>query len=166
MGASKKCPGCGRALTKDNPLSKLPQPHCLGCARDTAEAFGKLTPDLKPIPDYDRFSVSLANGSLKLCGLLISIKPSRKGNAIMANKCYLSPFFITDPEGMEVVFENAYILIHERKISSKRELLPLLEQITKIGKPLLIIAEDVDGEALATLVGFGRAGGEIPIVRF
>jgi len=65
---------------------------------------------------------------------------------------YLSPYFVTDPERMEVVFENVYILIHEKKISSKKDLLPLLEQITKSGKPLLIIAEDVGDEALATLV--------------
>jgi chaperonin GroEL len=65
---------------------------------------------------------------------------------------YLSPFFITDPERMEVAFENACILICEGKISCKKDLLPLLEQITKAGKPLLIIAEDVGGEALATLV--------------
>src|ERR1700694_1182555 len=65
---------------------------------------------------------------------------------------YLSPYFVTDPERMEVAFENVYILIHEKKISSKKELLPLLEQITKSGKPLLIIAEDIGGEALATLV--------------
>jgi chaperonin GroEL len=65
---------------------------------------------------------------------------------------YLSPYFVTDPERMEVAFENAYVLIHERKISSKKDLLPLLEQITKSGKPLFIIAEDVGGEALANLV--------------
>ena len=65
---------------------------------------------------------------------------------------YLSPYFVTDPERMEVAFENVYILIHEGKISSKKDLLPLLEQITKNGKPLLMIAEDVGGEALATLV--------------
>jgi chaperonin GroEL len=65
---------------------------------------------------------------------------------------YLSPYFITDPERMEVAFENAYILIHEKKISSKEDLLPLLEQITNIGKPLLIIAEDVEGDVLAALV--------------
>jgi len=65
---------------------------------------------------------------------------------------YLSPYFVTDPERMEVAFENVYILIHEKKISSKKDLLPLLEQITNSGKPLLIIAEDVGGEALATLV--------------
>jgi chaperonin GroEL (HSP60 family) len=56
---------------------------------------------------------------------------------------YLTPYFITDPERMEVCFENVYVLIHEKKISSKKDLLPLLEQITKSCKPLLIIAEDV-----------------------
>jgi len=65
---------------------------------------------------------------------------------------YLSPYFVTDPERMEAVLENAYILIHEKKISSMKDLLPLLENIAKSGKPLVIIAEDVEGEALATLV--------------
>jgi chaperonin GroEL len=65
---------------------------------------------------------------------------------------YLSPYFVTDPERMEVVLEDAYILIHEKKISSMKDLLPLLEQVAKSGKPLLIVAEDVEGEALATLV--------------
>jgi chaperonin GroEL len=65
---------------------------------------------------------------------------------------YLSPYFVTDPERMEVSFENAYILIHEKKISSMKDILPLLEQISKSGKPLLIVAEDIEGEALATLV--------------
>src|SRR5438067_7388060 len=65
---------------------------------------------------------------------------------------YLSPYFVTDPERMECVLEDVYILIHEKKISSMKDLLPLLEQTAKMSKPLLIIAEDVDGEALATLV--------------
>jgi chaperonin GroEL len=65
---------------------------------------------------------------------------------------YLSPYFVTDPERMEAVYENALILIHEKKISSMKDLLPLLEQIAKGGRPLIIIAEDVEGEALATLV--------------
>jgi chaperonin GroEL len=65
---------------------------------------------------------------------------------------YLSPYFVTDSERMEVVLNDAYILAHEKKISSMKELLPILEQVAKQGKPLLIIAEDVDGEALATLV--------------
>ncbi len=65
---------------------------------------------------------------------------------------YLSPYFVSDPDRMEVVLEDPYILIHEKKISNMKDLLPLLEQIARSGKPLLIIAEEVEGEALATLV--------------
>lgn len=65
---------------------------------------------------------------------------------------YLSPYFVTNPERMEASLEDVYILLHEKKISNMRDLLPVLEQIAKMSKPLLIIAEDVDGEALATLV--------------
>jgi len=65
---------------------------------------------------------------------------------------YLSPYFVTDPERMEVALESALVLIHEKKISSMKDLLPVLEQVAKLGKPLLIIAEEVEGEALATLV--------------
>jgi chaperonin GroEL len=65
---------------------------------------------------------------------------------------YLSPYFVTDPERMEVVLENPVILIHEKKISAMKDMLPLLEQVARGGRPLVIIAEDVDGEALATLV--------------
>jgi chaperonin GroEL len=68
------------------------------------------------------------------------------------DKGYLSPYFVTDPESMEASFENALILIHEKKISSLKDMLPLLEKVAKSGKPLVIIAEDVEGEALATLV--------------
>jgi chaperonin GroEL len=65
---------------------------------------------------------------------------------------YLSPYFVTDPERMEAVLEDPYILVHEKKISNMKDLLPLLEQIARTGKPLLVISEDVEGEALATLV--------------
>ena len=65
---------------------------------------------------------------------------------------YLSPYFVTDPERMEVILEDPYILIHEKKIANMKDLLPLLEQIARSGKPLLIVAEEVEGEALATLV--------------
>src|SRR3984885_7591002 len=65
---------------------------------------------------------------------------------------YLSPYFVTDPERMECVLEDCLILIHEKKISSMKDLLPLLEQVARQGKPLLVVAEDVEGEALATLV--------------
>jgi chaperonin GroEL len=65
---------------------------------------------------------------------------------------YLSPYFVTDPENMEVALEEPLILLHEKKISSMKDLLPLLEQVARAGKPLLLVAEDIDGEALATLV--------------
>ena len=68
------------------------------------------------------------------------------------DKGYLSPYFVTNPESMETILDNPYILIHEKKISSLKDLLPLLEKVAKSGRPLLIIAEDVEGEALATLV--------------
>ena len=68
------------------------------------------------------------------------------------DKGYLSPYFVTSPTTMEIVFEDALILLHEKKISSLRELIPLLEKVAQSGKPLLIVAEDVEGEALATLV--------------
>ena len=69
---------------------------------------------------------------------------------------YLSPYFVTDAERMETNLENAYILLHEKKISNMRELLPILEQIAKMSRPFLVIAEDVEGEAL------GDVGGEPP----
>src|SRR5690606_24161585 len=65
---------------------------------------------------------------------------------------YLSPYFVTDPERMEAVLEDAVVLIHDKKISAMKDLLPVLEKVAQMGKPLLIIAEDVEGEALATLV--------------
>src|SRR5208283_2384687 len=68
------------------------------------------------------------------------------------DKGYLSPYFVTNAESMEAILENAHILIHEKKISSLKDLLPVLEKVAKAGRPLLIIAEDVEGEALATLV--------------
>jgi len=75
---------------------------------------------------------------------------------------YLSPYFVTDPQAMEAVLEDAYILIHEKKISNIKELVPVLEKVVGSGKPLLIIAEDVDGEALATLV-INRLRGTIKV---
>ena len=73
-------------------------------------------------------------------------------DGIQFDRGYLSPYFVTDPEKMETVLEDAYLLIHDKKISSMKELLPILEKVAQGGKPLLIIAEDVEGEALATLV--------------
>src|SRR6476659_3136475 len=65
---------------------------------------------------------------------------------------YLSPYMVTDPERMECVYEDCYLLIHEKKISSMKDLLPVLENVAKTSKPLLVIAEELEGEALATLV--------------
>ena len=65
---------------------------------------------------------------------------------------YLSPYFVTDPNTMEAELEDAYILVFEKKITNVKDLVPLLEQVVQQGKPLLIVAEDVEGEALATLV--------------
>jgi chaperonin GroEL len=65
---------------------------------------------------------------------------------------YLSPYFVTDPAKMEAVLENPFVLLHEKRISSLKDMLPLLEQVAKLGRPLLVVAEDVEGEALATLV--------------
>jgi len=76
---------------------------------------------------------------------------------------YLSPYFVTDPERMQVVLENPVILIHEKKISSMKDLLPVLEMVARAGRPLLIIAEDIDGEALATLV-VNKLRGTIQVV--
>ena len=74
------------------------------------------------------------------------------GEGMQFDRGYLSPYFVTDPERMEVVLENPVILIHEKKISSMKDLLPLLEQVSGLSRPLLIVAEDIEGEALATLV--------------
>jgi chaperonin GroEL len=71
---------------------------------------------------------------------------------MLFSRGYLSPYFVTDSARMEAVLSDAYVLVHEKRLSGLRELLPLLEQVSKSGKPLLIIAEDIDGEALATLV--------------
>jgi chaperonin GroEL len=65
---------------------------------------------------------------------------------------YLSPYFVTDPEKMEVVLDEPYILYNEKKISNMKDMIPLLEKVAQSGKPILIVAEDVEGEALATLV--------------
>jgi chaperonin GroEL len=74
------------------------------------------------------------------------------GDGMQFDRGYISPYFVTDPEKMEVNLEDPYILLHEKKISSMKDLVSILEQIAKTGKPVLIVAEDIEGEALATLV--------------
>lgn len=102
----------------------------------------------------DRILAAAEAAEAKGGGSVVRRNPGDKpeGGFMQFDSGYLSPYFVTDPERMEVAFENAYILIHEKQISSKQNILPLLAQITRSGKPLLIIAEDVCGEALATLV--------------
>jgi chaperonin GroEL len=85
-----------------------------------------------------------------------------RGRGVQFDSGYLSPYFITDPERMEARLEDAYVLIHEKRLRSKRDLLPLLDQVTKSGKPLLIVAEDIEGEALATLV-VRKLGGSLQV---
>ena len=100
-------------------------------------------------------------GAMKVVGKdgVITIEESKTGHTFLEtvdgmqfDRGYLSPYFVTDSERMEVVLEDPYILIYEKKISNMKDILPLLEQVARGGKPLLIIAEDVEGEALATLV--------------
>src|ERR1019366_7865150 len=102
----------------------------------------------------DRILAAAEAAEAKGGGSVVRRNPGDKprGGFMQFDSGYLSPYFVTDPERMEVAFENAYILIHEKQIGSKKDLLPLLEQITNSGKPLVIIAGDIGGEALATLV--------------
>src|SRR5437763_10832118 len=90
---------------------------------------------------------------------VITVEESKSADTVLDvvegmqfDRGYLSPYFVTDAERMEIVFEDALVLIYEKKISVMKDMLPLLEQVARVGKPLLIIAEDIEGEALATLV--------------
>src|SRR5712691_6409738 len=90
---------------------------------------------------------------------VITVEESKSADTVLDlvegmqfDRGYLSPYFVTDAERMEVVFEDAFVLIYEKKISVMKDMLPLLEQVARAGKPFLIIAEDIEGEALATLV--------------
>jgi chaperonin GroEL len=141
-------------------------------------AVAKVTDALKELskPTQNREEISQvgtisANGDAKIGAMLaeamdkvgkdgvITIEENRTTDTVLDvvegmqfDRGYLSPYFITDGERLEVVLENALILVHEKKISALKDLLPLLEQVARAGRPLLIIAEDVDGEALAALV--------------
>src|SRR5438067_1189210 len=102
---------------------------------------------------------------------VITVEESKSADTVLDvvegmrfDRGYLSPYFVTDPERMEVVLEDALILIHEKKISVMKDMLPLLEQVARAGRPLLIIAEDVEGEALATLV-VNKLGGGVAVIK-
>ena len=101
---------------------------------------------------------------------VITVEESKSADTVLDlvegmqfDRGYLSPYFVTDAERMEVVFEDALVLIHEKKLSVMKDMLPLLEQVARAGKPLLIIAEDIEGEALATLV-VNKLRGTLPCV--
>jgi chaperonin GroEL len=130
--------------------------------------FSKSTKDKKEIAQVatiasnnDKTIGSLIAEAMEKVGKdgVITVEESKSADTVLDvvegmqfDRGYLSPYFVTDPERMEAVVEDAYILIHEKKISVMKDMLPLLEQVARSGKPLLIIAEDVEGEALATLV--------------
>ena len=134
------------------------------------EELGKLSKKVKA-DDVAKVATISANGDTEIGGKIaeamekvgkdgtITVEESKTMETTLDvvegmqfDKGYLSPYFVTNPDSMEAVLENAYVLIHEKKISSLQDLLPVLQNVAKTGKPLLIVAEDVDGEALATLV--------------
>ena len=134
------------------------------------EELGKLSKKVKA-DDVAKVATISANGDTEIGGKIaeamekvgkdgtITVEESKTMETTLDvvegmqfDKGYLSPYFVTSPDTMEAVLENAYVLIHEKKISSLQDLLPVLQNVAKTGKPLLIVAEDVDGEALATLV--------------
>jgi len=135
------------------------------------EALKKLSTPTKGKDDIAQVGTISANGDTEIGNMIaeamkkvgkegvITVEEAKTMNSeldvvegMQFDRGYLSAYFVTDTERMECVMNDAYILIHEKKISNMKELLPVLEQVAKQGKPLLIIAEDVDGEALATLV--------------
>jgi chaperonin GroEL len=135
------------------------------------ESLKKLSTPTKGKDDIAQVGTISANGDTEIGNMIaeamkkvgkegvITVEEAKTMNSeldvvegMQFDRGYLSPYFVTDTERMEVVLNDAYVLIHEKKISNMKELLPVLEQVAKQGKPLLIIAEDVDGEALATLV--------------
>jgi len=89
---------------------------------------------------------------VRFCNIFRPIEPLTGRRTMRFEGGYLAPYFVTDPERMECVYEDVYILIHEKKIAGMRCLLPVLENVAKAGKPLLILAEEVEGEALACLI--------------
>src|SRR5881409_594151 len=132
------------------------------------KGFSKSTKDKKEIAQVatiasnnDRTIGNLIAEAMEKVGKdgVITVEESKSAETVLDvvegmqfDRGYLSPYFVTDPERMEVVLEDALVLIHEKKISVMKDMLPLLEQVARSGKPFLIIAEDIEGEALATLV--------------
>src|SRR5438034_4832210 len=150
----------------------------MGLKRGVEAAVGAVTEELKKLSKSTKDKkeiaqvATIASNNDKTIGNLIAeamekvgkdgvitVEESKSAETVLDvvegmqfDRGYLSPYFVTDPERMECVVEDALILIHEKKISVMKDMLPLLEQVARAGKPFLIIAEDIEGEALATLV--------------
>src|SRR3989475_151672 len=150
----------------------------MGLKRGIEAAVGAVTEELKKVSKSTKDKkeiaqvATVASNNDKTIGNLIAeamekvgkdgvitVEESKSADTVLDvvegmqfDRGYLSPYFVSDAERMEVVLEDAYVLIHEKKISVMKDMLPLLEQVARAGKPLLIIAEEVEGEALATLV--------------
>jgi chaperonin GroEL len=150
----------------------------MGLKRGIEAAVGAVTEELKKISkstkdkkEISQVATIASNNDKTIGGLIaeamekvgkdgvITVEESKSADTVLDlvegmqfDRGYLSPYFVTDAERMEVVFEDALVLIYEKKISVMKDMLPLLEQVARVGKPVLIIAEDIEGEALATLV--------------
>ena len=150
----------------------------MGLKRGIEAAVGAVTEELKKLSKSTKDKkeiaqvATIASNNDKTIGNLIAeamekvgkdgvitVEESKSADTVLDlvegmqfDRGYLSPYFVTDPERMEVVFEDALVLIYEKKLSVMKDMLPLLEQVARVGKPFLIIAEDIEGEALATLV--------------
>ncbi|PYN28761.1 MAG: chaperonin GroEL [Candidatus Rokuibacteriota bacterium] len=140
----------------------------VGAVTEELKKISKSTKDKKEIAQVatiasnnDRTIGDLIAEAMEKVGKdgVITVEESKSADTVLDlvegmrfDRGYLSPYFVTDAERMEVVFEDAFVLIYEKKISVMKDMLPLLEQVARVGKPFLIIAEDIDGEALATLV--------------
>src|SRR3989441_8005849 len=150
----------------------------MGLKRGIEAAVGAVTEELKKISKSTKDKkeiaqvATIASNNDKTIGDLIAeamekvgkdgvitVEESKSADTVLDlvegmrfDRGYLSPYFVTDADRMEVVFEDAFVLIYEKKISVMKDMLPLLEQVARVGKPFLIIAEDIEGEALATLV--------------
>jgi chaperonin GroEL len=140
-------------------------------AARVVESLKKISKPIKNPSEIEQVAIVSANGDKKIGSMLadavekvgkegvITIEENRTIDTVLEvvegmqfDRGYLSPYFITDNERLEVVLDNPFILVFEKKISAVKDLIPILEQVARVGKPLLIIAEDVDGEALAALV--------------
>src|SRR5580658_7367717 len=161
--------GLRSVTTGVNPVTI--QRGILKAAEIAAEAITQQSKKVKGREDYKRVATISANGDEKIGDLMadamervgkegvITVDEGKSTESVLEytegmqfDKGYLSPYFLTNPTSLEALLENAYILLHEKKISNLAELLPLLNKVVTGGKPLLIVAEDVESEALAALV--------------